>query len=271
MFDKVAKIFLAVMFLIALDMVFEANFPVLREIRIYAEKLRKGKEIKLLQISDLHGSSSGKIPKTILSEAGKVKPDAILLTGDLVDRYTGDFGGVYSLISKLHWICPKIFFVSGNHEWKNDGRIKLLEELQSLGVKLLNNKGMAVSIEGMDINICGVDDPHKRKDNIEKAMKGMDNKNYTILISHSPRIRDRLGSYVPDLILCGHTHGGQVRLPFAGDIIAPGEGLFPKYDKGRFNLKNGSLLYIDSGVGTSKLPIRFLNRSQITLIRINGQ
>jgi predicted MPP superfamily phosphohydrolase len=140
-----------------------------------------------------------------------------------------------------------------------------------LDVVILNNKSSTFAARGIKINICGVDDPYRRKDNIEKAMKSADSKKYTVLLSHSPGIRKRLGSYVPDLILCGHTHGGQVRLPFIGAVIAPGEGLFPKFDKGKFSLKNGSLLYIDSGAGTSNLPVRLLNRSQISVIRIAGK
>lgn len=270
MFEKIAKIFLAAMIFIALDMIFEANFPMINKICYYTGKFKKGKGITLLQISDLHGSASGKISKTILYEAEKIRPKAILLTGDLVDRHTKDFRGVYSLIGELYSICPEIYFVSGNHEWSNSGRMELLAELKALGVKLINNKGTVMSIEGADINICGVDDPYRGKDNIEKAMKAADSRKYTILLSHSPRIRDRLGGYDPDLILCGHTHGGQVRFPFIGSLIEPGEGLFPEFDKGSFMLKNGSILYIDSGVGTSKLPIRFLNRSQISSIRIKG-
>ena len=270
MLDKIIRIVFAAIVLIAADMVFEANFPVVREISIYTEKLRKGKELILLQISDLHGSSSGKIAETILREAGKIRPDAILLTGDLVDRNTENLEGIYEFVGKLQAICPEIFFVSGNHEWSNKGRSELLPRLKTLGVKLLNNKGSAVTIAGEAVNMCGVDDPYRRKDNIEKVMRGIDPEKYTILLAHSPKIRKRLEGHVPDLILCGHTHGGQVRFPFVGALIEPGEGLFPEYDKGIFYLQNGSLLYIDSGAGTSKLAIRFLNRSQISKIRIIG-
>ena len=271
MFYKVVKIFAAAVLVIAVDMFFEVNFPVVREININTEKLEKGKEIVLLQISDFHGSTSEKLAQKLVRETDRIKPDAILITGDLVDQSTENFDNVYALTKQLNSICPSIFFVSGNHEWNNDGRQELLGKLKELGVLILNNKSSTFAARGANINICGVDDPYRRKDNIEKAMKGVNNKKYTVLLSHSPRIRDRLGSYAPDLILCGHTHGGQVRLPFIGAVIEPGEGLFPKFDKGKFNLKNGSLLYIDSGVGTSKLPIRFLNRSQISVIRIKGQ
>ncbi len=270
MFDKIIRVLAAVMILVAMDVAFEVNFPLVRELRIYTEKLKKDKEIVLLQISDLHGSSRGRIAETILKEAAKIQPDAILLTGDLIDRGTRELNGIYAFIEKLQSICPEIYFVSGNHEWANDGKTLLLARLQALGVRLLNNKGMTVSLAGVDIGLCGVDDPFRRRDNIEKAMRGMDSKRYTVLLAHSPRIRRRLEGYAPDLILCGHTHGGQIRLPFIGAVIEPGEGLFPKYDKGSFRLENGSLLYIDSGAGTSKLPIRFLDRSQISRISIIG-
>lgn len=270
MFGKIVRIAAAAILLIAADMVFEVNFPVMREINIHADKLKKGKEIALLQISDFHGSSSPKIVQRLIKVLGNIRPDVVLITGDLVDRSTENFDSVYSLVRELRSLCPSVFFVPGNHEWSNDRRKELLAELQAQEVKLLNNKSTVASIEGTDINICGVDDPYRRKDNIEKAMKGVDSDRYTILLAHSPRIRDRLGVYAPDLILCGHTHGGQIRFPFVGSLVEPGEGFFPYFDKGMFKLKGNVLLYIDSGVGTSKLPIRFLNRSQISVIRIIG-
>jgi predicted MPP superfamily phosphohydrolase len=212
--------------------IFEVNFPVVREINIDTKKLEKGKEISLLQISDFHSSTSGELAQRLIKEAERIKPDAILITGDLVDQSTVDFDNVYVLIRKLSLICPNIFFVSGNHEWNNDRRKELLVKLKELGVVTLNNKGSTLAVSGTKINICGVDDPYRRRDNIEKAMKSVDSKKYTVLLSHSPRIRDRLGKYSPDLILCGHTHGGQVSLPFIGAVVAPGEGLFPSLTKG---------------------------------------
>ncbi|MHB1394700.1 MAG: metallophosphoesterase [Clostridia bacterium] len=243
----------------------------MREINIDTEKLEKGKEVSFLQISDLHGSASKEIIQRIIKAAGDIKPDAVLITGDLVDRSTEDFSKIFALIKELNSICPSIFFVSGNHEWSNEGRKEFIGKLTGLGVVVLNNKGSTFVARNSDINLCGVDDPYRHRDDIEKAMKGVDSSKYTVLLSHSPRIRDRLGKYAPDLILCGHTHGGQIRLPFIGAVIAPGEGLFPKFDKGMFSVRNNCRLYVDSGVGTSKLPIRLLNRSQVSVIRIIGK
>ncbi len=226
MFGNVIKIVVLAALLIAVDMVFEVNFPAVREININTEKLGKGKEVTLLQISDFHGSNSEEIVQRLIKALGNIKLDAVLITGDLVDRSTEDFDNVYSLIRELHSLCPSIFFVSGNHEWGNDRRKELLVELKDMGVVILDNKGSTFATNSAGINICGVDDAYGRRDNIEKAMKGVNGNNYTVLLSHSPKIRQRLGHFSPDLILCGHTHGGQIRLPFIGAIIEPGEGFF---------------------------------------------
>lgn len=271
MFGKVARIVAAAMLFIAADMIYETSVSAVREVTLNTEKLEKGEQVTFLQVSDFHGSASKELVRRLVKSAAAVKPDAVLITGDLADRETKDFGNVYALIRALHSICPDIFFVSGNHEWSNDRRGELYGKLAEMGVVMLNNKGIAFNAGDVDINICGVDDPYRHRDNIAKAMKGIGGSKYTILLSHSPRIRDRLGKYSPDLILCGHTHGGQIRLPFIGAVIAPGEGLLPEYDKGMFRLKNNTQLYIDSGVGTSKLPLRFLNRSQVSVIRIKGK
>jgi uncharacterized protein len=271
LFRNVIKIVVAAALLIAADMVFEVNFPIVREINIDTEKLEKGKAVTLLQITDFHGGPSDETVKRLIKALGNIKLDTVLITGDLVDRSTENFDNVYALIKELRSICPSIFFVSGNHEWSNDRKKELLVKLKDMGVVIINNRGSSFAASSADINICGVDDAYGRMDNIEKAMKSVNSNKYTVLLSHSPKIRQRLGGYSPDLILCGHTHGGQVRFPFIGAIIEPGEGFFPYFDKGMFKLKGNSLLYIDSGVGTSKLPIRLLNRSQVSIIRIKGR
>lgn len=268
---RIFKVLAVAAILILIDMTYEANFPIVKDLSLYTDKLKKDKELVFLQISDLHGFADGEAAGIILKEAEQTKPDAVFITGDLADHFTSDFSQIYALLDSLKKICPNIYFICGNHEWSNHGRGELLEQLAVMGVKILNNKGLEVPMDGIEINICGVDDPYKRMDRIEEAMKDIDSGRYTILLSHSPGIRKRLGSHTPDLILCGHTHGGQVRLPLIGALIAPGEGLFPEFDKGLFDLGQGSFMYIDSGVGTSHLPLRFLNRSQISRIRIMGR
>ena len=92
-------------------------------------------------------------------------------------------------------------------------------------------------------------------------------KEYNLLLSHSPNKPINYLNKNIDLILSGHTHGGQVRIPIIGGVLAPGQGLFPKYDKGLYKIGNTSL-YIDSGLGNSLLPIRMFNRVQISNIEV---
>ena len=104
--------------------------------------------------------------------------------------------------------------------------------------------------------------------NINNAFNDIDQELYTILISHSPGIIEKYDNIPVDLILSGYTHGGQVRIPLIGALVAPDQGFFPEYYKGIFRLRPEKYLYIDSGLGTSIVPIQFLNQSQMSIIKI---
>ena len=163
-------------------------------------------------------------------------------------------------------INPNIYFVIGNHELGNKNGGEFISNLKELGVNVLDNNRQVLEIEGKRINICGLSFFATRED-YQKVMDGIDSDNYTLLLSHSPNRPIEYTQGVEDLVLSGHTHGGQVRLPAIGAIIAPGQGLFPKYDKGIFNINN-TIIYIDSGLGNSIMPIRLFNKVQISNITI---
>ncbi len=171
-----------------------------------------------------------------------------------------------SLVEGIQEVTDNTFFVIGNHELRNKKGHDFISGLEDLGVTVLANKVKTVKINEEYINIVGLSFFATRED-YEATLKGIDKSKFTLLLSHSP---NRPISYLigfEDLILSGHTHGGQVRLPIIGPIIAPGQGLFPKYDKGSFELGN-TILYIDSGLGNSVFPIRLFNRIQISNITI---
>jgi len=197
------------------------------------------------------------------------KPDLIVITGDLVDVNTRDYNNAYKFINNLKEINPKIFFVNGNHEWKNKNTKIFNDELSKRGVKISNNTHEVFKNGNMEFNVCGIDDFHTKHHDLKKTFTNIDFNLFTILLSHSPKIITHKKSLKSDLILSGHTHGGQIRLPFIGAILSSGDGFFPKYDKGVFNLDNNTTLYVDSGLGTRLIPVRFLNRSQVSLININ--
>lgn len=229
----------------------------------YNEKLSA--DLRITQISDYHGNSRINLKK-LLNEIVEFNPHIIALTGDFIDSRTKDIKPTLDFINKLVEKNKNIFFVSGNHELSNIHCNEFILKLKEIGVTILDNNSKVININGEDINIFGLSFFVSR-DDYNKIVKKIDEKHYTILLSHSPNRPLAYTMGIEDLILSGHTHGGQVRFPFIGAIIAPGQGYFPKYDKGVFHLAN-TILYIDSGLGNSIFPIRLFNRVQISNITI---
>lgn len=254
--------------LLILYIYFDLNFTKVQYIDIGSEKLQGNDMFKILQISDFHDSKSTIIWNRILTPVKKLEPDAIVLTGDIIDTYTRNLNNINKFVEEIVEINPNVYFVSGNHEWNCGYNIRLIQGLKIRGVTVLNNTNRVIRINDTEINLCGIDDYYTKSYNMDSAFNKTNRRNFTILLSHAPDIIFKYKDIPADLILSGHTHGGQIRLPFIGALAAPGQGLFPKYNKGLYKLDSGTLLYIDSGVGTSVLPIRFCNRSQISLITI---
>ncbi len=256
--NKIIMIIFALLFLLAADIFYEVNFPKINQIEIKTEKLRAGEDIKIVQITDLHNKKFFNNQIQIYNKIKEINPDFIVLTGDMIDRKTKDYSYVYSFVDELIKINPKIYYVSGNHELSHGDIDKFNNELVRKGVVMVD-PGFR---EYKDMDIYGT----RYYDDIPSLK---DSSRFSLLLVHDPSfVISNTGNF--DLILSGHTHGGQVRLPFIGAIYVPGQGLFPKYSKGLFKIKN-SWLYIDSGLGNTFFPIRFLNQSQISLINITSK
>ena len=226
------------------------------------DKFVSEQKLKILQISDVHNRNlEGKYARIT-----ELNPDLIVLTGDLIDRKTTDLTHTIQLLEQLTVIERPMYFVSGNHEQESLIFTELREVLLTYGVIELNNQSVSVEVNGFVFNLVGIANHTTGHADLITAFEAVDLSKPTVLLSHAPLITD-----VPvDLILSGHTHGGQVRLPFIGGLVAPDQGVFPKYDKGFYQLDSGATLYIDSGLGTSLLPIRFLNQAQVTLLTIEA-
>lgn len=267
-FKKLKFVVLILLLLIVTDICFDVNFPKVEKGVVKSDKIQdKNLSLKILQLSDVHGYNKQDF---ILKTVNDNKPDIIVITGDMIDKRTNNYDAMVRLSEELIKLNPNVYFVSGNHEdWNAKGE-EFVNVLRRKNIKVINNSNTYFIKDSIKFNICGIDDYYSGRDDLNKAFEGINDKNYTILLSHSPKIIDRIENIKADLILSGHEHGGQVRLPFIGALIAPGEGLFPKYSKG-FYYFNNTVLYVDSGLGTSVLPIRFLNRSQISLIEIKAE
>lgn len=220
-----------------------------RVFKIKKETFHLGKSLRGILITDFHDN---KINLEKLSdEVERFNPDVVFLGGDIISRDTCDFTNVedFLKIFKGH----RTVFVTGNHEEENKDLNTFLALLKKYNVI---NLGCIEYVEIKGVRIYGSFSPK----NV------LDDGYVNILLSHSISylFRENLNY---DLNLSGHTHGGQVRLPFIGQIIAHGYKFFPKYSMGRYKVGK-SLCYISGGLGNSVFPIRLLNRVSITEFEI---
>lgn len=231
-------------------------------IKFKSEKINKN--LKIVQISDFHSSRFIDQDK-ILKDIKKYGADLIFLTGDMLDGDNDNIGITIDFINRLKGLGKDIYFVIGNHEYRNINVEEFLKYIRKSGIKVLENQ--IESLEEYNIDIAGINFGLV-KEEYKKLLDNLGDSKYNIVLSHSPKYPIEYHENKEDLIISGHTHGGQVRIPFIGAVVSPSEGFFPKYDKGIFKIGK-SYLYIDSGLGTSALPIRVFCQSQISFIEID--
>lgn len=235
------------------------------------------KGFKILQISDLHNKKFGDNQETLIQKVKGENPDIIVITGDLIDSKSYDAEVSMELIRELVKEYP-IYFVTGNHE-KWSGKYNDLEkELKNHHVTVLRNEHVTIQKGQQKINLLGIDDPefvtenHNEvngvKDEISKAKFGMPPDTYNVLLSHRPELLAKYADEQIDLVLSGHAHGGQVRLPFIGGLVAPNQGVFPTYTAGLYKKQNTSMV-VSRGLGNSIIPQRILNRPELVIVQLN--
>lgn len=246
------------------------NFISIKFFKVNRLELQSGKlagEIRISQITDYHNNSLIN-NKKLVEKIEEFQPDCIVLTGDIIDRDTEDLKDVENFLKALKRLNRDIYFVYGNHELSNDLLRDFTEILQGLEINILEDEIRELEIKKQTINLAGVSYCFS-SENINPKLN-FQNDNYSILLSHCPKQARDMDLANVDLVLSGHTHGGQVRLPIIGGLIAPNQGFFPSLDKGYYRI-NETDFYIDSGLGNSVLPIRFLNRVGISNIRISDK
>lgn len=230
---------------------------------------------KIAVISDLHNAEFGENNKDIVEKVQKQQPDIIVITGDLVDSNNTDFDIAITLVKQLVEIGP-CYYVTGNHEaWIGSKYQELEQRLIEEGVIVLHDEIVELTIDDEVIILVGLDDPDFFSGSSYDTNYFLDNKlkemnledKYTILLSHRPETFDAYVANNIDLVLSGHAHGGQFRLPFIGGIIAPNQGFFPKYDAGKYT-ENLTTMIVSRGIGNSVIPIRFNNRPEILIVQL---
>lgn len=231
---------------------------------------------RMAQVSDLHNAEMGKDNEKLLTMLQNAQPDIIVITGDLIDSRDTDLAVALRFAEQAIKIAP-CYYVTGNHEARIPEYPKLKEGLTELGVFVLEDARLEIEQSGETIVLLGVDDPSFEvdylsgdahtlmKDKLEALMNEEDG--YTILLSHRPELFEIYADHGVNLVLSGHAHGGQFRLPFAGGIVAPNQGLFPEYDAGKY-MDHNTCMIVSRGVGNSIIPIRFNNRPEVVLIEL---
>lgn len=218
----------------------------------------------ILHLSDLHNKEYGHRQGRLLEVIGRQEFDLIAITGDIIDKRKPRLAPVEELIGGLGE--EEIFFVPGNHEhWAGYGPIKAA--LEGLGVKTLENEGIRYERAGDHIWLLGVDDPYTGKDRLDEALGVVNDARPRVLLAHAPDIFPAAAEAGLELVLVGHTHGGQIRLPFVGAVLAPGQGLLPHYDYGPFT-EGGTTMIVNGGLGESLLPVRFNLRPEIVSVTL---
>lgn len=248
------------------------------EVPIVSEKIPENfSGYRIAQISDLHNAQFGKDNANLLEKLHSCNPDIIVLTGDLVDSYQTDIAVSIAFAQKAAEIAP-VYYVTGNHESRISQYNALLEGLSASGVTILQNASVTLEKAGEQITLLGVQDPSFQTDYLfgdaqsvmDSVLSQMmaDTQGYTILLSHRPELFDIYAENGVDLVLTGHAHGGQFRLPFVGGLIAPGQGFFPEYDAGVFTSNHTSMV-VSRGIGNSILPLRINNRPEIVVVELS--
>jgi predicted MPP superfamily phosphohydrolase len=230
---------------------------------------------KIAQISDLHNAKFGENNARIIEILHEEKPDMIAITGDLIDSNRTDIDIAVQFMQQAVQIAP-CYYVTGNHEaWIGEDYQQLEKKMIDVGVRILHDEVMPIYKDGESIQLIGLDDPDfaDRDAVVQDSMLDSKLKNlklqdgFKLLLSHRPETFHSYVSTNVDLVLSGHAHGGQFRMPFIGGIVAPNQGLFPEYDAGVFG-ERGTTMVVSRGIGNSIIPVRLNNRPEIVIVKL---
>ena len=228
--------------------------------------------LRIAQLSDLHGAVFGCENARLLAAVRGAEPDIIALTGDLADEYAPD-DGLGSFLRALCEIAP-VFYVTGNHEWvmPRAQRRALLALLDACGVVRLQNEYRLLRRGGESIVIAGVDDPNGPLDQktpaqlMREVRDGAGEDAYVLMLAHRNDQLPLWAELGADTVLCGHGHGGIIRLPLLGPVCGTHYELFPDDAEGVYR-QGGTAQVVSRGLGQSRrIPFRLMNRPELTLV-----
>jgi uncharacterized protein len=223
---------------------------------------------RIVQLSDIHADrwmTAQRIQK-VVDRVNQMSPDLVVLTGDFVTRNAEEYTPNLKVLKALKPI-DKTLAILGNHDaWTNPDLVQ--QTLEAAGIDVLANQVVTLDRGSQQLHIGGVDDVWAERDRLDKVLATLPAKGAAILLAHEPDFADTsaaTGRF--DLQLSGHSHGGQVRLPFMKKFFPP---LAYKYPMGQYQV--GSMIqYTNRGLGSSGIPIRFNCRPEITIFTLKSR
>ncbi len=236
-------------------------------------------KIKIALVTDLHSCKYGNKQKTLIDAINKAKPDLILLGGDILDDDVPDSNSLIFL--KYIGEFYPCYYVTGNHELYTGNIVQILNTIRDYGIHVLNGCYDIVNVGKSKINICGIDDKSSKKfqrtyigldKQLQHVSKAVENNNFTVLLTHRPELIYKYLKYNFDLILAGHAHGGQWRIPYLiNGVYAPNQGIFPKYAGGKYQFDTASFV-VSRGLAreSTRFVPRIFNRPELVMIEIDN-
>ena len=286
---KIIFIFIGIFILMYLYIKYNVN--TLEVTKYVVENKKVPKEFdgyNIVQISDLHSKLFGENNKKLIQKIKSLNPDIVVVTGDLIDGENNNYNVALDFmkeISKLY----RVYYIIGNHEQKSlikkykDEYKDYFNKLHQIDFVNLDNNKVEIVKGDSNINLYGLTVPYSCYkylfdnqettsidiDFLEEKLGKVDREQFNILLAHTPFYFDEYEKWGADLTLCGHVHGGVVRLPFIGGLLSPDRKFFPKYDLGKYE-KNNSTMIVSKGLGGSKVLIRINCKPEIVSIKLKS-
>ena len=223
---------------------------------------------RIVHVADLHNNEIGKNNWLLLAQIEVEQPDRIVISGDLLDSYHPNREVALDFAAAAAKIAP-CDFVTGNHEHRMEQKElrSFLLELQARGINVLRNEAIHVYQGDEHFRLIGVDCQQGKTETLTELMQNRPVSELNILISHKPHYAEYYRKAGVDLVLCGHAHGGQFRLPILGGLYSPGQGLLPQYTAGMYRLGD-TVMSVSRGLGNSSFPIRIGNPPELDVITL---
>ena len=286
---KIIFIFIGIFILMYLYIKYNVN--TLEVTKYVVENKKVPKEFdgyNIVQISDLHSKLFGENNKKLIQKIKSLNPDIVVVTGDLIDGENNNYNVALDFmkeISKLY----RVYYIIGNHEQKSlikkykDEYKDYFNKLHQIDFVNLDNNKVEIGKGDSNINLYGLTVPYSCYkylfdnqettsidiDFLEEKLGKVDREQFNILLAHTPFYFDEYEKWGADLTLCGHVHGGIVRLPIVGGLLSPDRKFFPKYDLGEYT-KNKSTMIVSKGLGGSKVLIRVNCKPEIVNIKLKN-